>query len=371
MKTILKIIFIITIFSSCKGIQHARKFKNEVISENVSFSISKNPTDSIRFYYSGCSGFYIKKGQNGLLHDPFLSNNGPLLKLNTSKLKIDTTLISKYFTRIIGKNYDAFGEIKALIASHTHYDHVLDFPEIIDKHLNTDSTLIGGDIGLKWILNLNSKEKKLFKFKNLTSQASDSVTLKQWVEVKNHSIRILPILSEHAPHYFGMKFFGGNIDSTQTNPISYAAQFKQGQSLSYLIDFMEKGQPVFRIYIQGSASQSPAGFPPQLLDNKGIDVAILCVASYRYVHDYPEEILNRLRPKYVILSHWENFFNKRTSLQQTPAEVPFTDVNKFLTRFKKQVKLLNINGYSLIASDTFLNIKFLKSHLNIIKLTNQ
>ncbi len=358
-KNLLKLLMLfIWLISSCTGIRQAKKFKNEISNLNSTVQINENASDSISFYYSGCSGFFIKKAENTILHDPFLSNNGPLLKLNTSKLKIDTSLISKYFQRMIGQNYDSGGTIKAMIASHTHYDHVLDFPEIIQKHLNIDSTIIGGDIGLKTIINRNSTKKVNLLFENLVAEASDSQTLRQWFYVKNRSIRILPILSEHAPHYFGLKFYGGNIDSTENEPLTMAAQYKQGQSLSYLVDFMKGETPIFRFYIQGSASQAPAGFPPQMADNKPIDVAILCVASYRYVNNYPEEILNKLKPKYVILSHWENFFRNRTDLTQTPAEVPFTNVRKFLKRYSVQAKQLNIKGFSLIQSNSFLQIKF-------------
>ena len=356
----LKIVLFIWLLSNCTGINKAKRFKPSISKGIVKVDLKGILVDSISMYYSGCSGFYIKKGSNGVLHDPFLSNNGPLLKLNTMNLKVDTNLISEYFQQIIGSHYDSLGTIKALLASHTHYDHVLDFPYMITNFINNDSTLIGGNIGLKKLIDLENQNilnKTKPQFKDLASIASDSMQLKQWIYVQNRSIRILPILSEHAPHYFGIKLFGGNIDSTLTKMPTKAAEFKQGQSLAYMIDFLENEKTSFRIYIQGSASQWPAGFPPQLADGKSIDVAILCVASFRYVTDYPEEILKRLKPSYVILSHWENFFRARNGLSQIPAEVPFTDVKTFIKRFKKTATEIGIGGFALPESNTTIIFK--------------
>jgi hypothetical protein len=75
--------------------------------------------------------------------------------------------------------------------------------------------------------------------------------------------------------------------------------------------------------------------PPPLPDQKAIDVAILCVASFAYVRQHPEATLAHLKPRYVILSHWENFFQPGPSVEKRPAVVPFTSVRKFLRRFHR------------------------------------
>ncbi len=239
---------------------------------------------------------------------------------------------------------------------------MLDFPLIINKHLNTDSTIIGGNQGLGALLELNNfwgeKSNKKVIFNNFEEIQSNYQYFNQWVYIKNKTIRILPILSSHAPHYYGIKLYNGNIEANSLKIPEKAAQFKEGQSLSYIIDFMKGNEPVFRCYIQGSASQFPMGFPPQNIDNKAFDLAILCVASYKYVNKYPEAILEQIKPKHVILAHWENFFLQRKELYQTPAQVPFTNVKMFLKNYKKIAKNLNINDFTMPVANTNLVFKF-------------
>jgi hypothetical protein len=53
------------------------------------------------------------------------------------------------------------------------------------------------------------------------------------------------------------------------------------------------------------------------------------------VTDYPETLLQTIRPRFVILAHWENFFRPRTGdpgdLQVVPGG---TDPKEFITRLK-------------------------------------
>lgn len=359
----IKLIFlIIWLLAGCKGFNKANRFMKDLTYPTKTIEMVSKVADSLKIYYSGCSGFYFEYAKNGILHDPFLSNNGPLLSLNNKPLEVDSILLNQYFTKIIGTKKDSLGKIKALIASHTHYDHVLDFPYIIKNQLNIDSTLIGGNRGLEALLELNNFTKASLNQKinlhNFDIKASDNQIFNQWIYINNKSIRILPILSDHAPHYYGIKLFKGNIETSKHKIPSKAAHFKEGQSISYIIDFMKAEKPVFRCYIQGSASQFPKGFPPQMIDNKAFDLAILCVASYKYVKGYPEEILNYLKPKHVILAHWENFFIPRTGLYQKPAQVPFTNVKRFLNSYKKSAKKLAINDFTMPISDTEIKFKF-------------
>lgn len=46
------------------------------------------------------------------------------------------------------------------------------------------------------------------------------------------------------------------------------------------------------------------------LSNVPYDVAILCIASYDFVHGYPEAVLRGVRPRHVLLAHYEDFFSK-------------------------------------------------------------
>ncbi|MNL26051.1 hypothetical protein D3C87_1475570 [compost metagenome] len=69
-----------------------------------------------------------------------------------------------------------------------------------------------------------------------------------------------------------------------------------------------EGRTVYRMHYQDSASDAPYGFPPDVGDNKRIDVVFLPVASWSNVEGYPQRLLHLTRPRLVVLSHWEDFF---------------------------------------------------------------
>jgi hypothetical protein len=90
----------------------------------------------------------------------------------------------------------------------------------------------------------------------------------------------------------------------------------------------------FRIHYQDSASNTPLGFPPMLHgdDQRSVDVAIVCAASFSQVQGYPEGILRAVDPRYVVMGHWEDFF---ISQEKPPRPVPMTDVAEFVARTKR------------------------------------
>jgi len=85
------------------------------------------------------------------------------------------------------------------------------------------------------------------------------------------------------------------------------------------------------LYYQDAASNPPNGFPPPAGSTLSppVDVAILCVASFQEVDDYPEAIVRQLQTRTVILEHWESFFR---SPDRPLKAVPLTDTKAFALR---------------------------------------
>lgn len=77
-----------------------------------------------------------------------------------------------------------------------------------------------------------------------------------------------------------------------------------------------------------------------------MDLAIVTVASFHEVRDYPEWLVRDLHPKHILLSHWEDFF---TSSDMEERTVRLTNVRTFLNRLTKvvpadQVTMLRRHG---------------------------
>jgi len=60
------------------------------------------------------------------------------------------------------------------------------------------------------------------------------------------------------------------------------------------------------------AASPPHGLVPKtLLAERDVDVHIACVPSFEQTDGYPETLLERAHVKYVLMGHWEDFFQSR------------------------------------------------------------
>ncbi|MDP2957427.1 MAG: hypothetical protein Q8N53_13470 [Longimicrobiales bacterium] len=107
-----------------------------------------------------------------------------------------------------------------------------------------------------------------------------------------------------------------------------------GPSYAFLLDFLDAdGSVAFRIYYQDAVAAPPRGLAPDsLMRERPVDVAILVPATFDQVDWHPEALVRNLRPRWVILGHWENFFVPPVTPLRT---VPFLDRGHFLARLAR------------------------------------
>jgi hypothetical protein len=102
----------------------------------------------------------------------------------------------------------------------------------------------------------------------------------------------------------------GTLDHDLTDLPRTAAEWVEGPVFAYVIDFLENNQPVFRVYFQDSEARGPLGTVPflDLGDNKGVDLAILCVGGARHIPSAPADIVQGTKAHYYVLGHWDDLF---------------------------------------------------------------
>ena len=94
--------------------------------------------------------------------------------------------------------------------------------------------------------------------------------------------------------------------------------------------------PEFRIHYQDAASEPRHGFPPLSSEpERGIDLAILCVAGFMEVSSYPEELIRKLQPRSLILGHWENLFKQLPVHHRDFRVAPSVCAELFVKRLKR------------------------------------
>ena len=146
---------------------------------------------------------------------------------------------------------------------------------------------------------------------------------------------MLPLLSEHSAQFelpgIGIGFFGTRFNFWEGNdPVVHpehsgrAADWPQGLVFAFLIDFLDENDDVvYRVYYSDSPSCSPCGFVKLADGDRAVDVAILTGggsesmryptrADRRKESGYPEDLLENLCARHVIVGHWEDFFEPFT-----------------------------------------------------------
>jgi hypothetical protein len=106
-----------------------------------------------------------------------------------------------------------------------------------------------------------------------------------------------------------------------------------GDTLAFLVDFLEGGRPIFRVYFQDSPTNGTRGYVhPDVLAERGVDLAILGAGAFNQVADHPDGILRNLRPRHILLGHWDDFFAPVSAGVRSLPFHPFDDLVRRLER---------------------------------------
>lgn len=327
---LLGILAIILLTTACAKTIPEKGFPRTIIPavDQFTFHIQHSP-DSIRVLYLGCGHLIICYRQENIVIDPFFSTHG----FTKSKLFSDTIAFQKY-ENILHNQHVNLKDTKSVWIAHTHYDHMSDLPLLLEKkQIDSTTPIYGNEDGASILQNFITPQQYHPLTKELTynPEQPNSVSFIN----ASPSISVLPIRSDHAPHYkiFGLpihlmtgklkaNYFKQNfIHATDTTS---RGQWKEGCTYSYLIDFKTNDHIDYRLFIQTSASHYPLGRPPlDVLRERPVDVAFLCAASSDYVKKkYPVNILRDLFPNHptkkanVVWIHWEDFFGEPLAFEK-------------------------------------------------------
>jgi hypothetical protein len=276
--------------------------------------------EEITIQYLGVGGWLMRMGGTALLTAPFFSNPG-FLEAGLWRIEADTVAIERYLPYV--------EDVSAILVGHAHYDHLMDVPYILRRRA-PEAILYGS----RTAVNILHGDPDLDPDRLVMVEgiAGSRETPGEWVYLERRRVRFMALRSDHAPHFLQIELYEGEVvEPAEVLPHS-AAGWKRGLPLAYLIDFLSpEGEVLYRIHYQDSASAPPRGFPPESLDGIPTDLAILCPPGYQEVLGYPEEILEELSPRHVLLGHWEDFFTPRS---EPLRGVRGTDFDRFIERME-------------------------------------
>ncbi len=299
--------------------------------------------NTLTIQYLGAGGLYLLNKNDGILIDPFFSNQkvgklGWSVLFGKENIRANKKMVTYGLKSIEAQTGPLAPQVKAIFSAHSHYDHLLDVPAVFAT-LNKPMVYLNQS-GYNICYNTIDKNKMdaLEAHMNTADKTRPPIT---WA-TDSTSVHVYPILADHNPHLKNIKAFDGDIttpNQTFKNPYdkTTANTWLEGNTFAFVIDYVTNNKITLRFYIQSSSSN--ASCTPTIADKQGkcfsfldslplhnIDVAFLGIASYAASPQYPAELLTALNPTAVVWLHWEDFFRPYT---RPPKTVRATNVPSF------------------------------------------
>lgn len=262
--------------------------------------------------YLGVGGVALRHGDDLILTAPLLTN--PSMETVTlGETVSDPALVASLLPA------EEVEGAAAILVGHAHYDHLLDVPTAAEM---AGDPVIYGNVSARNLLAgvldvtaINDPSNPLVDRRMCgTPDPCTGVPAGyegDWIQVPGANVRIRALCSMHPDQFLGIVHYAeGCVDEPQASPPTYAGDWLEGATVSWLIDFLDDdGNIAWRVYYQDAPTDAPIGdVYPDLLAERPVDLALLCVGSYDYVRDAPAEALANMDPRYVVGIHWENFF---------------------------------------------------------------
>ncbi|MCB0489708.1 MAG: MBL fold metallo-hydrolase [Cyclobacteriaceae bacterium] len=297
------------------------KFYPEIVpaKSDVPLVVNSGGKSQMNLVYLGCGNMILEHDGEAIMTDPFFSNQ-KLLKL-LGKIKSNPTRYNTWKTNL--EYFLSPSVVNAALVSHTHYDHAMDLPLMLeDRYFNSMRQVYGNSYLPKMMQHFSEEGSEIHGLSG--SQVYDPTMANdqnyEWISTSSH-IRFLSIHSNHAPHTKKKLYMDKPLDENYfeenliySNSKTKAFKWTNGETYSFLVDFI--GSDTLRVFIQTSASQYPNGFPPKSeLLKKPVDLAIICYASGLNVDNYPKALFDFVQPRKMMLVHWEDFFRTPKSFE--------------------------------------------------------
>lgn len=240
--------------------------------------------------YLGAGGLYLEWRGTPILVGPFFSNPS-FPRALFGRLAADRVRIEG------GLEGMDLAEVRAIFVGHAHYDHLADVPFIVET-LSPEALVYVNRTGANMLAGVRSLRGKVR-------------VLEDEPEARAGRVRVRAVESRHAPLFWHLNWARGQVEKPWEEDWTRRGfrQLKAGTTYAFVIDLLDDlGAVRYRIYYQDAASPEGAGIPRfEDAFEPGYDLAVLCMASYQFVENHPGGILDELRPRHVLATHYEDF----------------------------------------------------------------
>jgi len=229
-------------------------------------------TSCVSVRWLGTAGFELESGGHTVLFDPYLTR-ASLVRCIAAPLRPDEALLARHLPRA-----------DAIVLGHTHFDHALDTPAIARR---TGARVLGSRSAGQLCRAAGVPEGQIDVVE--TTPGGAPVVR----EVGPFRLTFHP--SAHSPLLLGRVPFEGEISDCDAVP-RHAKDYRCGAV--FAVEVAVAGKTIFHL---GSAEVIPA------MRRLEVDLALVCVAGWTVTHAFPERMMQKLSPRAIVLSHWDNF----------------------------------------------------------------
>jgi L-ascorbate metabolism protein UlaG (beta-lactamase superfamily) len=229
--------------------------------------------NAVRVRWLGTAGFAIEHDGHTLLVDPYLTR-ASLARCVATRLVPDEGVIARHVERA-----------DAIVAGHTHFDHVLDVPAIARR---TGARVFGSRSAAALCLASGVERDRV----EVVERDAGGSPVER--DVGPFHLRFVP--SAHSAFMLGRVPLPGEIADCTDVPMRTTG-YKCGAVFG--VEIRVAGRTVYHL---GSAEIVDANVAV-----KNVDLLLLCVAGWTASRDLPERIGRRVAPGAVLLSHWDDF----------------------------------------------------------------
>ncbi|MFO0742486.1 MAG: hypothetical protein U0270_41820 [Labilithrix sp.] len=300
--------------------------------------------------YLGVGGFLVERGSDAVLTAP-LFTRPTWLEVSGGTIASNPDVVARSLPA------PAIANVRAVLVGHAHYDHLLDVPTVmlgapratLFGNVSTRNVVAAyapdrapycagrpappGTIARNRVVALDDPGRSFVDYSLCPARRPPNAPAAgTWVQIPGAAMRILALCSDHPEQVGPIHYAKGSVDTEQCTPPMRAAEWLEGQTLAFLVDFLDpaSGAPVYRVFYQDAPTNAPVGLvPAAVLREKRIDVALLCVGAYEHVNDAPTQTLLGLNPRFAIGGHWEDFLRPASEPVQP---IPLMNLDTWVMR---------------------------------------